>query len=110
MAEKISRGDAVVLSEPLEPRELSDRKGNKHWLAERRYPDSSKKEQPKKPHALFDVFVGIYTGTEHVSMRDSRGPDGSVLRLYHGFFFGGNRVFIDPRYVDVVARASDSLD
>ena len=99
----VEKGDAVVLSEFLEVKEEKDPYNVGHWVA---VPPWTR-EKKKPPYNVFDVFVGVYTGMKYISQRQPR--RGIVQVPMHGFFFSDREVFIDPKFIKVVARFNESI-
>ena len=107
MAETLKKGDGVRLLVELEPREEKDALNKPYWTAVEVW---DKKQKPKGPFKLFDNFVGIYMGMDYITLSDKRSTSGQMQRPKHCFYFNDNRVYIDPKHVEVVARLDDGED
>lgn len=57
---------------------------------------------------LYGAHAGVYLGTEYVTVHDARALTRMRQKLCHSFFFGGQRIFIDPNFVEVVSRFADA--
>lgn len=97
MVNHIKKGDAVKLTEPLHAYQESDANNpkSKHWVTDREWMNTT----IKQPYKLFDCIVGVYVGTSYVPT-SRKGK--IVQKLLHSFFFGGQMVYIDPKFVEIV--------
>lgn len=102
--EKVRKGDCVALTEFLEVFEKKDAENNLYCEATIAW---SLQKTQQKPYEIFGTTHGIYVGMKYVPIRQPR--RGVVQVAMHGFFFGDREVFIDPKYITVIARFSDSI-
>jgi hypothetical protein len=100
----VEKGDGVIVTEYLEVQEKRDAHNNPYFAAEIPY---SSREKKKAPFMIFDAIVGVYVGMKYIPTNKAK--HGVVNSALHGFFFNDREVFIDPRYIKVVARFADSI-
>jgi hypothetical protein len=106
MANFLKKGDAVKLLQPLVVVDEKDANNKRYWLAQQ--PWDAREFKP--PYSLFDTYTGVYMGTEYIPIRDRRSKNGVVQTIFHHFFFNNNRICIDPKYVEIIAKFDDSSD
>lgn len=104
MKNTISIGDAVRPIRELAVVERRDMKNRLNMFAEvvPAWHPSVSRPACGQPTVL-DALVGVYLGTEYISIADRRSMSGTSQSLQHSFLFGSRRVFVQPSMIEVIA-------
>lgn len=105
MAKLIQKGDAIRLIEPMEVIEKTDAMRRKYFTVQLHWDAKN----IKAPYTLLDSFVGLYLGTVYIPIQSKKTDSGMINTMQHMFFFNSTKIFIDPKYVEVVASYDSAV-